>query len=73
MGSWINVHDRLPDEAEPVTVRVHGVVRPDYYRIDGHWYSLLDLDRWQMNTSPYWTTDRAWYLLTEQVEAWRAP
>ncbi len=60
----------MPDELTVVSVRVRGRVRAGYYRIEDRWYALVDLDRWRMNTSPYWSEDRAWYLKTEQVEAW---
>ncbi len=70
MAEWIDVHVRLPDEQEIVTIRVNGALRPRYYHIEDRWYSLDDLDRWQMNTSAYWPADRSWYLKTEQIEAW---
>ena len=71
MSTWIRTEDALPEEGEEVWVRVRGNVRPRYYRIDGRWYALIDLDRWQMNTSPYWNADRSWFLKIDEVEAWR--
>lgn len=62
----------LPEDGKLVTVRVRGKLRPGYYHIRGRWYALIDLDRWQMNTSPYWAEDRSWYLKTEQIEGWVA-
>jgi uncharacterized protein (DUF2126 family) len=44
--------------------------KTDYYRIDGRWYALEDLDRWKMNTSRYWETDHTWYLKTEDIDSW---
>jgi uncharacterized protein (DUF2126 family) len=70
MAEWIDVEKQLPDEGELVTIRVNGAMRPDYYRIDGRWYALEDLDRWKMNTSRYWETDHTWYLKTEDIDSW---
>jgi hypothetical protein len=50
---------------------VKGEVRAGYYHIGDRWYALADLDRWRMNTSPSWNTDRSWYLKTDDIEAWR--
>ena len=72
MESWMDPARSLPDEKEEVLVRVRGDVRPAYYRIGNRWYSLADLERWKMNTSPYWEKDRSWYLKTEDVQGWRA-
>lgn len=71
MKEWIDTDNRLPDEKELVTIRVHGAARPACYRIADRWYSMVDLERWQMNTSPYWEVDRSWYLRTEQIRGWR--
>ena len=71
MSSWIDTEQRLPDEKQEVWVRVRGDVRPRYYRIGERWYALVDLERWRMNTSPYWKHDRAWYVQTDDVQAWR--
>lgn len=71
MPTWIQTENALPDEMEEVWIRVRGDVRPHYYRIDDRWYARVDLDRWRMNTSPYWQKDRSWYLETEDVTAWR--
>jgi hypothetical protein len=71
VADWISPFDELPYRAEIVFVRVHGRVRPAYYRIHDRWYAMIDIDRWQMNTSPYWDEDRAWYLRTDEIEAWR--
>ena len=65
------MEDELPEERQIVSIRLRGSVRPDYYRIEDRWYSLGDLHRWRMNTSPYWPEDRAWYLETEEIDAWR--
>lgn len=70
-ADWVVVSEELPDERERVTIRVQTRVRPNYYRIADRWYSLDDLDRWRMNTSPYWPEDRSWYLETGEIEAWR--
>ena len=67
---WITPDEDLPPEKALVTIRTRAEVRPRYYRIEDRWYSLGDLHRWRMNTSPYWNTDRAWYLKTEQIDAW---
>jgi hypothetical protein len=72
MSGWTDVWKGLPEEKELVVVRVRGRERRDYYRVDGRWYALEDLDRWQMNTSRYWAQDRSWYLDTEQIEGWQA-
>jgi hypothetical protein len=61
----------LPDPGEPVSIRAKGAVRPAYFRIHDRWYAFVDLERWQMNTSPYWPVDQVWYLTTDQIEAWR--
>ena len=71
MATWIDVQTALPEEKELVTIQVNGTARTDYYYYDGRWYSMVDLDRWKMNTSPYWAEDRAWYLVTEQIEGWQ--
>lgn len=71
MSPWIEPARKLPDEKEEVWIRVRGDQRPSYYRIGDRWYSIRDLNRWRMNTSPYWRSDRSWYLKTEDVEAWR--
>ena len=71
VDGWVFTQDDLPWEQDVVTVRVNGRNRSGYYRIDDRWYALVDLDRWQMNTSPYWEEDRAWYLTTEEVDAWK--
>jgi hypothetical protein len=71
VDAWISPYDSLPYRAEPVTVRVRGEVRHGYYRIEDRWYAFIDLDRWRMNTSPYWPKDQSWYLVTDQIEAWR--
>ncbi len=60
----------LPEEGQLVMIRVGGCLRPRYYQVRGRWYCLDDLDRWRMNTSPYWEEDRSWYLKMEQVEGW---
>ncbi len=70
MCDWIDPKDNLPEEKQLVAIRVRGQVRSACYNIDDRWYALEDLDRWRMNTSPYWEMDRAWYLKTEQIEAW---
>ncbi|WP_456426770.1 hypothetical protein [Rhodocaloribacter sp.] len=70
MARWIDIREEMPEELAVVSVRVRGRVRPGYYRIEDRWYALVDLDRWRMKTSPYWAEDRAWYLVTEQIEAW---
>lgn len=67
---WNETAAALPPEQVLVTIRTRGEERPRYYRIEDRWYSLEDLHRWKMNTSRYWKADRAWYLQTEQVEAW---
>ncbi len=71
MEAWIDVDEDLPEEEVLVTVRVNGVARWDYYRIEERWYGLEDLNRWRMNTSRYWAQDRTWYLKTEQIEGWK--
>jgi hypothetical protein len=71
MESWIAPDRGLPDEKEEVAVRVRGELRLHYYRIGERWYATVDIERWRMNTSPYWTKDRAWYLKTEQIDGWR--
>jgi hypothetical protein len=71
VADWKLPENELPYREELVSVRVNGKVRPAYYRIYDRWYAMIDLDRWQMNTSPYWSEDRSWYLETEQIEAWR--
>lgn len=68
---WISPMDELPYRAELVAIRVRGKVRRACYRIEDRWYAMIDLDRWQMNTSPYWPDDQSWYLRTEQIEAWK--
>ncbi len=70
MARWIDIREELPEELAVVSVRVRGRVRPGYYRVRDRWYALVDLDRWRMKTSPYWREDRAWYLVSEQIEAW---
>lgn len=70
MRQWVDIREALPDEQAEVAIRVRGRVRPGYYRIADRWYALVDLDRWRMNTSPYWPEDRTWYLETDQLEAW---
>ncbi|GIV59152.1 hypothetical protein GQ464_015240 [Rhodocaloribacter litoris] len=72
MEDWIDVGEQVPEEAVTVCIRLRGQVRTGYYRIRDRWYWIGDLDRWQMNTSPYWAEDRAWYLNTEEIEGWRA-
>jgi len=67
---WVKIDAALPDEQELTTVRVHGAERRHYYRIGERWYWMGDLNRWQMNTSPFWSIDRSWYLKTEQIEGW---
>ena len=67
---WIKPDEDLPPEKAVVTIRTRGEERPHYYRIEDRWYSLGDLHRWRMNTSPYWKADRAWYLKSEQIDAW---
>ena len=71
MQSWMSPAQSMPDEKEEVTVRIRGQARPRYYRIGDRWYAVVDLERWRMNTSPYWPVDRSWYLKTDQVEGWR--
>lgn len=71
MVSWTEPSAQLPDDKEEVWVRVRGDVRPGYYRIGDRWYAREDLNRWRMNTSRFWRKDRAWYVKTEDVEAWR--
>jgi hypothetical protein len=70
MGRWVDIRDGMPEEKEEVAIRVRGHIRPACYRIGERWYALLDLDRWRMNTSPYWPEDRSWYLESGQIEAW---
>lgn len=72
MDSWVEPEKEMPDEGVLVWVRVHGDLRPRYYRIGGRWYALVDLDHWRMRDSPYWKRDRAWYLKTEDIDVWRA-
>lgn len=72
MAEWIDIRVRLPDEKEEVYIRVKGHIRTHYYHIEDRWYSAEDLDRWQMNTSRYWETDRTWYLKTDQIESWKS-
>ncbi len=67
---WRKPSENLPDEEVLVTVQVQGEVRENYYRIGGRWYAMVDLGRWRMNTSPYWPTDKTWYVKTENIEAW---
>jgi hypothetical protein len=67
---WQEPTNELPDEEALVVVQVRGEVRENYYRIEGRWYDLADLDRWRMNTSHNWPKDRTWYVKTENVEAW---
>ncbi len=68
---WQSTRDKRPDERELVTIRIGNAERRQYYRIEDRWYSLGDLERWAMNTSPYWPLDRTWYLRSEDIRAWR--
>ena len=72
MPEWITPDSALPDPGESVSIRTKGSVRPAYFRIRDRWYAFIDIDRWQMNTSPYWPADRVWYLTTDQIEAWKS-
>lgn len=71
MADWIDPESALPDEREPVSIRVRGERRSGWYRVADRWYALDDLDRWIMNTSRYWAKDRSWYLKTDEVQAWQ--
>lgn len=64
------VDEALPHPLQIVSIRTRGTTRDGYYRIGDRWYALIDLERWTMNTSPYWEQDRSWYLTTRDVESW---
>ena len=51
---WQKPSNELPDEETLVVAQVRGEVRENYYRIEGSWYDLADLNRWRMNTSQHW-------------------
>lgn len=70
MHNWIPVERELPYERDVVSIQTAVGIRRGYYRIENRWYALVDLERWQMNTSPYWERDRTWYLTTSAIRAW---
>jgi len=67
---WQKPSDELPEEEALVVVQVRGEVRENYYRIEGRWYDISDLNRWRMSESSRWSADRTWYIKTKNIEAW---